>query len=561
MKKLTFGTPEKLVPTAFCPEFSYEETPVRYDVSRVGFRVNARGCVLTLPLGEDEQIYGFGLQITCFNHKGKKLTLRPNADPVKPTGDAHAPVPFFVSTAGYGIFFDTLRDLECNCGVARAADWKPDPDEVETYGPKDPVGETDMLVQIPAARGVDVYVIEGKNVTDVVAQYNRMCGGGCEVPEWGLGVFYRCYMRYSQDEVLAMARYFRDNDLPLSILGLEPGWQTKAYSCSYVWNTEKYPDPAGTVKALTDMGLHVNLWEHAFTHPSSPLAEKMKPGSPAHLSWGGYVPDFALPEIREAFADYHKKNVTFGLVDGFKLDECDGSDYTGGWSFPNCEEFPSGLDGEQYHSLFGILYQQTMLKALEGKPTLSEVRSSGALAARYPFVLYSDLYGHKDFIRACANSGFCGLLWAPELRHAESKKDLIRRLQTVVFSVQCLINAWYCQEAPWIALGCEDEVRGLLKTREKLVPILKKAFERYHTEGIAPVRALVSDFTDDRETWNIDDEYMLADLLVAPLTAESDTREVYLPTAARWRDWFTGEERDGGRFTYTGDGIPVFEKI
>ena len=95
---------------------------------------------------------------------------------------------------------------------------------------------------------------------------------------------------------------------------------------------------------------------------------------------------------------------------------------------------------------------KTILKALDGKPTLSQVRSAGALCASYPFVLYSDLYEHKDFIRGIVNSGFSGILWSPELRHAKSKMELLRRLQTVVFSVQCLINGWYCDEVPWNCL-------------------------------------------------------------------------------------------------------------
>ena len=559
MKKITFGTPEELVPTKFCKTLNYTETEISYDISKIGFKTNARGCVLTMPLTAEEQIYGFGLQITCFNHKGKKITLRPNADPVKPTGDAHAPAPFFVSTAGYGIFIDTLRNAEFNCGVLEAAAWVPQPQGEETYGPKEVNENSVMLVQIPAAKGADVYIIEGDTITDIVSQYNMLAGGGCDVPEWGLGVFYRCYMRYNDEKVLAMADYFRDKDIPCSILGLEPGWQTRAYSCSYVWNPERFPDPEGMLKKLKNRGFHVNLWEHAFTNPESPLAPEMKKGCGDYISWGGYVPDFALPEIRSAFAGYHRENVMHGVVDGFKLDECDGSDYTGGWSFPNCAEFPSGLDGEQYHSLFGILYMQTMQEALGDTATLSEVRSSGALASTYPYVLYSDLYGHDDFIRACANSGFSGLLWSPEVRHAVSRKDMLRRLQTVVFSVQCLVNAWYCPEAPWIELGCEDEVRELFKTREKLIPMLKAAFETYKATGKAPVRALVSDFTRDKETWNIDDEYLFCDLIVAPLTAESDTRKVYLPEG-RWRNWFTGEEVSGGWFTYTGEGIPVYEK-
>ena len=76
---------------------------------------------------------------------------------------------------------------------------------------------------------------------------------------------------------------------------------------------------------------------------------------------------------------------------------------------------------------------QTILDALDGTPTLSEVRNAGALAANYPFVLYSDLYDHVDFISGIAQSSFSGILWTPELRHATDKEDLHRRLQATVY--------------------------------------------------------------------------------------------------------------------------------
>ena len=62
-----------------------------------------------------------------------------------------------------------------------------------------------------------------------------------------------------------------------------------------------------------------------------------------------------------------------------------------------------------------------MLDALGEQKTLSEIRQMGALAAPYPFVLYSDLYDHRDFIRGQVNAGFSGLLWTPEFRQAETK--------------------------------------------------------------------------------------------------------------------------------------------
>jgi alpha-D-xyloside xylohydrolase len=30
------------------------------------------------------------------------------------------------------------------------------------------------------------------------------------------------------------------------------------------------------VKELTDMGYHINLWEHCFTHPTSPIYPKIE---------------------------------------------------------------------------------------------------------------------------------------------------------------------------------------------------------------------------------------------------------------------------------------------
>jgi len=43
------------------------------------------------------------------------------------------------------------------------------------------------------------------------------------------------------------------------------------------------------------------------------------------------VPDFATNEAREAFATHHAPYNANG-ISGYKLDECDGSDYTGQWT-------------------------------------------------------------------------------------------------------------------------------------------------------------------------------------------------------------------------------------
>lgn len=567
MKKITFGTPEKIVPSAFCKNINYIESNIKYDYNNLKFKETPRGCMIEFELEYDEQIYGFGLQLNGFNHKGHRLELRSNSDPVAYTGDSHAPVPFFVSTKGYGMYFDTARYVEAYCGFSKkrkrksVGKSKVGLNTDELYGDNKKDEDTVMTVEIPSAKGIDVYIFEGDTILDVVSQYNMLSGGGCDVPEWGLGVLYRAYAEYNQADIVKLADYFRKKDFAVDIIGLEPGWQTNSYSCSYVWDKERFSNPEELVKRLKSQEYHINLWEHAFVDATAPFYDSIMPYCGDYEVWRGTVPDFATKEARRIFSEYHKNNLVKLGIDGFKLDECDSSDYKNHWSFPNCAEFPSGMDGEQYHQMFGVLYMQTILESLGGIQTLSEVRNAGALSAPYPFVLYSDLYNHKDFIRGVVNSGFSGILWTPEMRAVNSKEELLRRLQTTVFSVQCVINAWNYPNIPWAEFDCDDEVRELFKVRKALIPMLKKAFEEYHNTGKPPVRALVADYTDDTETYFIDDEYIFCDtLIVAPLSYDSDEREVYLPNG-KWIDYWTKKPVKCGWFTVKAKNIPVYEKL
>ena len=570
MKRFTLGTPEELVPSKFCRDFRYTETPVSYDASKFVWRQTPAGFVIEFPLEDDCQIFGFGLQLREFNHRGHSLKLAVNADPVTANGESHAPVPFFVTNKGYGMYFDTARYAEFDCGRQKnpiltgkmtfseggAAD-----SEAALYSTRHE-DSVYMTVRIPAAKGVDVYVFEGDTITDIVAQYNMLSGGGPEVPEWGLGMLYRCYTGWNSVKIKSVADYFRDSNIPCDIIGLEPGWHSHAYSCTYKWS-DLYPDPDGFISYMKERGYHLNLWGHAFTHPDADFFKEISPYSGDWMVWGGVVPDFATPEARKIFSDYIRENFVKKGIDGFKLDECDSSDNTGGWSFPLNTRFPSGLDGEQYHSLFGTLFIQMLTDALGDIKTLSEVRNIGSLAASYPFVLYSDLYDHNDFIRGVVNSGFSGILWAPEFRSADSKEECIRRMQAVVFSVQCLVNAWCYDGIPWVVHECEDEVRELLDIRAKLIPMLKEAFDRYHKTGVPPVRALVMDYTDDADTYHIDNEYLFCDdLLVAPIAANTgDERDVYLPVSDEWEDYFTGERVPKGKQHVCTKGIPVYRRV
>jgi alpha-D-xyloside xylohydrolase len=579
--KVTVGQPELATPVRLRGRAPVEDALRRMcappdsplgDASIAG-DVSTRGCVIRLPLGEDEQLYGLGLQLLSFNQRDLKKTARVNSDPRVDLGDSHAPVPFYVSTAGYGVLVDTARYATFYLGSARARkDRRGETAQSEAtviFTAQD-LAETRredrdgcVAIEVPYAQGVDVYIFAGPDLKAAVERYNLFSGGGCIPPRWGLGVWYRCRADFDQPAALGLVDDLRRDGMPCDVLGLEPGWQTHSYSCSFVWS-RKFPDPRRLAGDLAERGCRLNLWTHAFVHPSSPIYEQILPLSGDHEVWQGLVPDLALPEARQVMGDFFEQQHIGQGASGYKLDECDNSDFiVPRWSFPEISRFPSGLDGEQMHSLFGLGFQRMVDDVFRrrNQRAYHEVRSSHALAAPYPFVLYSDLYDHRDFIRGLVNCGFSGLLWCPEVRHAASAEELVRRLQVAALSPQALINAWYIKNPPWKQWVTEDNnadrfaedraqveavCRRILQLRMQLVPYLCAAFYAYHQRGTPPFRALVMDYPDDRNTWKIDDAYLMGDrILVAPVVAGQRQRDVYLP-AGEWHDLWTGDLHQGG---------------
>jgi alpha-D-xyloside xylohydrolase len=437
----------------------------------------------------------------------------------------------------------------------------------------------EITVEVPKAKGVDVYLFAGPTMLQAVQRYNLFSGGGVAPPEWGLGFWYRGNGHSDQKRIVQLAREFRERKIPCDVLGLEPGWQSHAYSCTFVWDEHRFPEPEKLLGDLSSLQMKTNLWEHAYTHPSSPLFPELLPHSGNYGVWGGLVPDFVGEPARRAFGEYHAKNLIDKGVSGFKLDECDGSDYTGGWAFPNFSTFPSGCDGEQMHALFGLRYQHALLEQFNkrNRPTYGLVRSSGALAAPYPFVLYSDLYDHRQFIRGLVTSSFSGLLWCPEVRDAKTPSELIRRLQSVVFSPLAMINAWSIKNPPWKQIdrklnnadsltdnweNLEDRCREIIGWRMQLVPYLLAAFQKYSKDGTPPFRALALDY-DTPELSRIDDQFLVGDrMMVAPLFEREPDRKVTLPPGT-WQDFWSGKEFEGNtvlRVTEQERNIPVFVK-
>ena len=432
------------------PKFPFKKSDITY------IKTSDHKVMVRIPTDAKEKLYGFGLQFDGIAKSKKVLTL--NMDHWgKGGGRTHAPVPFYISSRGYGVFFNTARFLKVYNQVGNRKDSKNLPPRVDRNPPKDekqpgpwqalPTGDA-VEAQI-SANGMEVIIFAGDSLLDIVSRYNLYCGGGAMPPLWGLGFWHRVHAHFNADQTQQEVAEFAKRDFPLDVIGLEPGWQTKSYPCTFEWQKKRFPDPAAFTKQLAQQGVRLNLWENPYISPESRIYKKMYPLSGSHLVWLGIVPDYTLQEARTLLTDQHfEDHISIG-ISGYKIDEVDGYDH---WLWPDHATFPSGVSGETMRQAYGLLMQNMLYNDLFKKRnvrTYGLVRASNGAASGYPFVIYSDSYDHSQYITGISAASLCGILWTPEARSARNDREWLNRMQTVCFSSMAKLNAWSSGRKPW----------------------------------------------------------------------------------------------------------------
>ncbi len=535
---------------------------------------------LRIPLKKKEQIYGLGLNFQSVHQRGKIHQLHADHYGGKDNGRTHAPVPFYVSNRGYGVLINSARYMTVYAGSGARKDSPEAPEAKDRNTDKSWSSRpySDAVSVVVPAPGTEIYLFAGPTPMDAVRRYNLFCGGGVLPPRWGLGFTQRTQKLYDAKQVEDEADEFERRGFPLDFIGLEPGWQSAAYPCTFEWDSTRYPDPAGFVNRMLDKKVRINLWTNPYVSPRSDIYEAMYPLSGSHTVWCGIVPDLADARARKIWNDkLSREHINIG-VSGYKIDEVDGYDY---YLWPDVATFPSGVSAEQMRQTYGLWVQRTSsdLYHDRNQRTYGLVRASNAGASSMPYVLYNDYYSHQDFITALINSGFIGVLWTPEVRGSKTGEEWLRRFQSVVFSPMAMINAWSSGTKPWSFPEVADNVKEYATLRMQMMPYLYTEFARYHYDGIPPFRAMnlepgfsVTDtpkatLTDadlednpylEAVSKEIKDQYMAGEyLLVAPMFTGQTSRKVVLPRGD-WYDFYTGEFVGNG---CTIDVTPGLERI
>lgn len=538
---------------------------------------------LRFPLEKEEQLFGFGLNFKTLHQRGRILTLHVDHYGGKDNGRTHAPVPFYVSSRGYGVFINSARYLKIWAGTAVRKDSEDPPIVYDRNTDKEWTSRpySDAVEILVPADGVEVYLFAGPTSLDVVRRYNLFMGGGCLPPRWGLGFTHRVHRLYSAEDVKKEIKEFNEREFPLDFIGLEPGWQSASYPCTFEWAPDRFPEPEKFVSELLEQGVRLNLWTNPYVSPESPIYDAIKKFTGSHTVWNGLVPDLFTAEAEEILMEqFIKSQIDIG-ISGYKIDEVDGYDH---YLWPDVATFPSGISAEQMRQTYGVKIQKMLADIYKEKNqrTYGLVRASNAGSSPMPFVLYNDYYNHEDFITALCNSGFSGILWTPEARNSRSAEEWLRRMQSVCFSPLAMINAWSTGTKPWSFPEVADAVRDIALLRMQLMPYFYSEFAKYHFEGTPPFRAMYLEpsFNHSIEkvsgslsleenpyaeaiSKEIKDQYMAGEnLLVAPMFTGQKTRNVVLPDG-KWFDFYTGEFVGEGEVISVEPGlekIPVYVK-
>ena len=538
---------------------------------------------LRFPLDKDEQLFGFGLNFQTVYQRGKILQLHMDHYGGKDNGRTHAPVPFYVSSKGYGVLVNSARYINVYAGTGVRKDSQHPPQEKDRNTDKSWSARpySDAVEILVPAGGVEVYVFAGPTALDAVRRYNLFNGGGVLPPRWGLGFTQRVKTLFTADSVKKEADAFREKGYPLDFIGLEPGWQSKSYPGTFEWDKTRFPDPAAFVKEMLDKNIRLNLWINPYISKNASFYPAITAYTGSHTVWTGEVPDFTIPEARRIFfGQLQKDQVAIG-VSGYKIDEVDGYDY---YLWPDVATFPSGLSGEQMRQTFGVLAMRYSAEMYHqrNQRTYGLVRASNAGANSFPYVIYNDYYNHEDFITALINSGYAGVLWTPEARASKTAEEWVRRFQTVIFSPMAMINAWSSGTKPWSYPEVAENIKQLALLRMQMMPYWYTEFAKYHFEGTPVFRGmnLEAGFNQEikKETGNVNleenpyaeatgkeikDQYMAGEyLLVAPLFTGQTTRKVILPKG-KWYDFYTGAYAGDGEIISVTPGldkIPVYVK-
>jgi len=479
-------------------------------------------------LAEGEHLVGLGDQTReRIEHRGH------SADMWIENVTSYAPVPFLMSSRGYGILVNT------------------------TWRHRFDVGETrdDTLTFEGARGGLDYYVFVGDSFREILDLYTQLTGRATLPPLWSFGLWFISRTQADCKEFLDDCLNFRRAGMPCDAISLEPGWMSRNYDFSVDkdWHPERFPVPSYAQRGPTNfldaarrLGFKPGLWlcnDYDLTweegrrldaaHAAADGAQASADGHEVdeHLRHGVRMDKLTKPA--EPWFKHLKKFVDQG-VEYFKQD---GANQV----LPHPDrKWANGMDDEELHNLYPLLYSRQMHQGFRdytGRRATGFTPCGWTGFQRWTGTWSGDTGGGPGPLCASLNLSLCG--------HVYSTCDMeVNTKQGIHFGFLqpwAQVNSWNYWRHPWL-LG--DELKPVFmdyaRLRYRLLPYLYSAGHEAYRTGMPILRAMPLDFPDDERSYTLTTQYMLGPGLLVGAFRE----EIHLP-AGQWLDYWTGERHVG----------------
>lgn len=503
---------------------------------------NSRSVNPVLTLAPGERIYGCGESFTSLNKVGQKVHLFVT-DPQGPETDGqYKPVPFFFSNRGYGIFMHTSAPVTCDFGASY-------------------IGANRLFM---ADEQVDIFVFFGEPM-DILNEYTDITGKSPMLPLWSFGTWMSRITYFSQEEGLEIARQLRAHKIPSDVIHFDTGWFGVDWQCDYEFAKDRFKDPVGMLKQLSEQGFHTCLWQLPYFTPKNRFFPEIVDRGLHVVNATGGMPvedailDFSNPET----VSWYQSKIAGLMKQGVSTIKCDF-----GEAAPYNGFYHSGKGGLYEHNLYPLRYNKALFEVVERSHPGEGIiwaRSAWAGSQRYALHWGGDAAttntGMLGDLRGGLSFGLSGFsFWSHDMGGfvTASPEDIYRRWLPFGFLSSHTRAHGAPPTEPWlISESFTDAFRACAEMKYKLMPYVYAQAKDCSERGLPMVRALLVEFPHDAGAWLVEDEYMFgSQMLVAPLMESGNERMVYLPKG-KWIDYQNGKVYEGGYQTIQAGKIPA----
>ncbi len=508
-------------------------TPCGIEAEKAAFSVRQN-----FHLTPEEGIYGFGEQQSGqVNTRGRTVNLvQSNTESV---------TPFFVSTAGYGVYWDNYSKTVFADNPAATSLWS------------------------EVADNIDYYFFFGPSLDQVIAGYRQLTGQAPMYGKWAFGYWQSKEHYASRDELLAVSQEFRDRKIPIDSLVQDwQYWGGNDMWSGMVFDEKTYPRAQEMIDILHQRNFHlmVSIW--GGLGPASAIYQDMERRGFLYpmAGWAGFKYfDAYNPAAADLYWQYANRGLFSKGVNAWWMDSTEPDIATS--LTKDAEEYWMKKAGSNYLGSFArylntyplvdteAIYRNQR-KETSGKRVYILTRSAFAGQQRAAATTWSGDIGanwdiYRNQISAGINHSMSGIpYWTLDIGafmigaqggvFTNGGEDpAYRELYTRMFQFGafCPIFRSHGSDTPREPWQFGEYTPVLVKfddLRYRLLPYIYSLGWRVTHDGYSIMRGLPMDFPADRKTYSIGDQFMFGPaIMAAPVTAYMDHRpmESAIPVA------------------------------